>query len=192
MARMIVFAIAGSLAACSASPVVNAAAAADANANALTETLAEHAASPAPSAVDALRGAIEQHFPGTGLKQDDRAGNEVATLIKAHVDPVLTRGATATEGHDLRFSGQDGIERHAGLFVVRFADAATATARSTKVVARRNAFLQNSEIRSPMAAAQAGPVVAIFYSESGGDPRMREVLDAAASTFGGAKPGVRE
>lgn len=190
MVRMIVFAIAGSLAACSASPVVNTAAAADANT--ATEALAGNAASPAPSAVDALRGAIEQHFPDARLKQEDRAGSEVAALIKAHVDPALTRDAIGTEGHDLRFSGTDGIERHAGLFVVRFADAATATARGAKVVARRNAFLQKSEIRSPMAAAQAGPIVAIFYSESGGDPRMTEVLGAAAAAFGGTNPAAQE
>ena len=177
--RGLTFLMSGALVACSSldAPVA---------ANAAADTSSQNPAptSPAPlSAIDALDGTIKATFSDAARSATDRSAREVEAMIKAHVDADLVKNATGLEGRDLRVTLADGASRHVGVIAVRFADVATAKARGTKIMAMREAYLERTKILTPLVAVQAGPVVAIFYTESGGDPRMMEVLTKASRAF---------
>lgn len=115
----------------------------------------------------------------------DRPVAELRRLIRDRIDPRLLTGATTIRGSDYRFTPADGGGRHAGLVVIRYASASIATARVRPWSGDRH-FFRGTMILTPMAVATRGDTLAVFFTESGGDTKLRAALSGAARRFQGS------
>jgi hypothetical protein len=107
---------------------------------------------------------------------------DLRRLIHDRIDPLLLNGASAIRGSDYRFTPADGLRRHAGVVTIRYASAAIAAARARPLLGDRR-FLHGTKILTPMVAAARGDTVAIFFTESGGDAKLRTALLATAARY---------
>lgn len=101
------------------------------------------------------------------------------TLIRDRVDSALLRGAVEVTGEDMRFTPADGLSRHAGLVVVRYADNASAQAAARTATGHRS--FGGTEVLTPMTSARHGRRVIVLFTESAGDAVLRRVLDSTAT-----------
>ncbi|MEN3748838.1 hypothetical protein TPR58_16810 [Sphingomonas sp. HF-S3] len=144
-----------------------------------------HVAQPvSPDAL--LRGRIVADYRLAGdaarFEVADYAAADLDRLVRTRIDPALLKGAVSKRGQDLRFTPADGVRRHAGVIVIRYPDAATAADRVRPLLGGKR-FFNDTKILTPMVAAARGDMVAIFFTESGGDPMLRTALSHAANAF---------
>jgi hypothetical protein len=111
--------------------------------------------------------------------------SDLDPLIRDRIDPGISDGAVSMRGRDLRFTPADGVRRHAGVIVIRYSDARTAADRAKPVLGQRR-FFRDTKILTPMIASVRGDTLAIFFTESGGDTKLRAALAGAAARFSGA------
>lgn len=119
------------------------------------------------------------------FEKTDYAAADLDRLIRTRIDPHMANGAVSMRGKDLRFTPADGVRRHAGVIILRYPDAATAASRAAPLLGEKR-FFNDSKILTPMVASVRGDTLAIFFTESGGDTKLRAALTGAAARFSGA------
>jgi hypothetical protein len=117
-----------------------------------------------------------------GFETADYAAADLDRLLRTRVDPALLNGAVSKRGQDLHFTPADGVRRHAGVIVIRYPDARAAADRARPLLGEKR-FFTATKILTPMTAAVRGDMLVIFFTESGGDAKLRATLSHAAGAF---------
>lgn len=113
------------------------------------------------------------------ITRTGRPFSEVAALVRERVDPALLTGAVAFVGDDYHFTPADGRTRHLGRFVIRYGDAAQASAAGRAAATQR--VFRNTKILTPMAVAVSGHSVTVLFTETGADTTLLRLLAEAAA-----------
>ena len=161
--------------------------------DAIPTTVATQQGTPAPaearggeSIETSIRSAYALPASAT-VRQTDRMAGQVRELVRDRINAGLLRKATDMSSRDLFFTPADGLERHLGVFTIRYADPAIARARQGAIARQR--FFEESKILIPMTSAVRGNEVLVFYTQSGGDPKLVALLATMAADASKAPAG---